>query len=116
MIDLILFSFSSSCTFKLLKLSSELIVHAGLPKDDIIKHLRINFIRKRLEQYVFPEGAFDLRDLFEEIIKNAEDFLTSLNLPYRVMELCTGEMGAGQRTEGGCGNAPMETAAGWRAG
>ena len=35
--------------------------------------------------------------LFEEIIKNSEDFLVSLGLPYRVMELCTGEMGAPQR-------------------
>lgn len=35
--------------------------------------------------------------LFEEIIKNSEDFLTSLGLSYRVMELCTAEMGAPQR-------------------
>ncbi|MBI2415105.1 MAG: serine--tRNA ligase [Candidatus Kerfeldbacteria bacterium] len=35
--------------------------------------------------------------LFEELMRNAEDFLQSLELPYRVMELCTGDMGAGQK-------------------
>ncbi|MFA5995455.1 MAG: serine--tRNA ligase [Patescibacteria group bacterium] len=52
----------------------------------------------KVEQVVLCKNDNDAAwQLFEEIIKNAEDFLTSLNLPYRVMELCTGEMGAGQR-------------------
>lgn len=36
-------------------------------------------------------------ELFEEIIGNSEQFLESLGLPYRVVELCTGEMGAPQK-------------------
>ena len=36
-------------------------------------------------------------ELFEEIMKNSEDFLTSLEIPFRVVELCTGEMGAPQK-------------------
>lgn len=35
--------------------------------------------------------------IFEEILKNAQDFLETLELPYRVMELCTADMGAGQK-------------------
>jgi len=50
----------------LLKLKDKLLASSiSIPKDDIISHLRINFIRKRLEQYVFPEEAFDVRDPFE---------------------------------------------------
>ncbi|MBM3930662.1 MAG: hypothetical protein FJ336_05235, partial [Sphingomonadales bacterium] len=67
----------------LLKLKDKLLASSiSIPKDDIISHLRINFIRKRLEQYVFPEEAFDVRDPFEvdinksntEIIKIIKNF------------------------------------------
>ncbi len=34
---------------------------------------------------------------FYEILQNAEDFLENLEIPYRVLRLCTGDMGAGQR-------------------
>ncbi|MDP3971174.1 MAG: serine--tRNA ligase [bacterium] len=36
-------------------------------------------------------------ELFEEIMKNSEEFMETLDLPFRVMELCTGEMGAPQK-------------------
>ena len=36
-------------------------------------------------------------ELFHEIQKNAEDFMETLELPFRVMKLCTGEMGAPQK-------------------
>ncbi len=52
----------------------------------------------KIEQVVICPDDDDLAmQLFEELITNAEDFLTALELPYRVMELCTGEMGAGQK-------------------
>lgn len=35
-------------------------------------------------------------DLLREILKNAEDFLASLELPYRVLQIATGDMGAGK--------------------
>lgn len=34
--------------------------------------------------------------LFEEIRKNAEDVLTALRLPYRIINVCTGDMGKGK--------------------
>ena len=34
--------------------------------------------------------------LHEEIIKNAEDILQALKLPYRVVQNCTGDMGQGK--------------------
>ncbi len=34
--------------------------------------------------------------LIKEILKNSEDFLKSLNLPYQVIRNCTGDMGAGK--------------------
>lgn len=56
----------------LLQLKDKLLASPiSIPKDDIISYLRINFIRKRLEQYVFPEGAFDVRDPFENDIKKS---------------------------------------------
>jgi seryl-tRNA synthetase len=34
--------------------------------------------------------------MHQELLSNAEDLMKLLKLPYRVMELCTGDMGAGQ--------------------
>lgn len=49
----------------------------------------------KVEQVIFCKNDYNksMRWL-EEIQKNAEDFIQSLGLPYRVMEMCTGEMGA----------------------
>ena len=35
-------------------------------------------------------------EMFAEIRNNAEDVLQALNLPYRIMDVCTGDMGKGK--------------------
>lgn len=63
----------------LLKLKDKLLTPTIIiPKDDIISHLRINFIRKRLEQYVFPEEVFDVRDPFEDDIKKSNNEIKNI--------------------------------------
>lgn len=49
----------------------------------------------KVEQVVFckPEDSLKMHQF---ILENAEEFMKSLNLPYRVMQLCTGDLGPGQ--------------------
>lgn len=52
----------------------------------------------KVEQVIICENDdAQSMDLFEALMNNAEEFLQSLELPYRVMELCTKEMGAPQK-------------------
>jgi seryl-tRNA synthetase len=52
---------------------------------------------EKVEQVVLCEADQDkAMALFEEIRKNAEDVLQALKLPYRVMDVCTGDMGRGK--------------------
>lgn len=52
----------------------------------------------KVEQVVLvPEGEEISRDWHEELLKNAEDLLRQLELSYRVVLMCTGDMGPGQR-------------------
>lgn len=46
----------------------------------------------KVEQFVFcrPEESFDLH---EELLANAEEIYTLLGLPYRVVSICTGDIG-----------------------
>ncbi len=46
----------------------------------------------KVEQFIFskPEESWKM---FEELIKNAEEFYQSLNIPYRVVNICSGEIG-----------------------
>jgi len=46
----------------------------------------------KVEQFVFslPEDSWNIH---EELIKNEEDYVQALNLPYRVVNICTGDMG-----------------------
>lgn len=51
----------------------------------------------KVEQVIICRNNFkESNRWLEEIQKNAEDLVQSLGLPYRVMEMCTGEMGAGK--------------------
>lgn len=51
----------------------------------------------KVEQVILCKNSKEeSKKMFQTILKNAEDFLQSLELPYRVMRLCTGDMGAGQ--------------------
>ena len=52
---------------------------------------------EKVEQVVLCEADQDKAlALFEEIRVNAEDVLRELNLPYRVVDVCTGDMGKGK--------------------
>jgi seryl-tRNA synthetase len=51
----------------------------------------------KVEQVVICENSPETsRSFHNELLKNAEDFLQSLGLPYRVVAVCTGDMGQGQ--------------------
>jgi seryl-tRNA synthetase len=51
----------------------------------------------KVEQVIVCENSPETsRFCHEELLKNAEDFLQSLGLPYRVVIVCTGDMGQGQ--------------------
>jgi seryl-tRNA synthetase len=50
------------------------------------------FDKVELVQISHPDTSFDA---LEEMVKHAELILQKLNLPYRVMSLCTGDMGFG---------------------
>lgn len=52
---------------------------------------------EKVEQVVLCEADEEKSlALFEEIRTNAEDVLTALGLPYRIMDVCTGDMGRGK--------------------
>jgi len=51
----------------------------------------------KVEQVVLAENdAAGSNELLEMLMKNAEEFVQSLELPYRVLEIATGDMGAGK--------------------
>lgn len=52
---------------------------------------------EKIEQVVLCEADEDVgMQLFEEIRYNAEEFLQALELPYRILNVCTGDMGKGK--------------------
>jgi len=52
---------------------------------------------EKVEQVVLCPANTDISlALFEEIRTNAEEVLQMLNLPYRVLDICTGDMGKGK--------------------
>jgi seryl-tRNA synthetase len=50
------------------------------------------FDKVEMVQIVYPENSYDA---LEEMVGHAENILKKLGLPYRVMALCTGDMGFG---------------------
>ncbi len=46
----------------------------------------------KIEQFIFcrPEESWDH---FDELVKNAEDIYKSLEIPYRIVNVCSGELG-----------------------
>jgi seryl-tRNA synthetase len=48
------------------------------------------FEKVEMYHYTLPEESYDH---LEEIVANAEDLCQRLNLPYRVVEMCTGDLG-----------------------
>ncbi|KAB8038663.1 serine--tRNA ligase [Silvanigrella paludirubra] len=52
---------------------------------------------QKIEQVVICEPNLEKSDkLHAELLKNAEDLLKLLELPYRVVQVCTGDLGQGQ--------------------
>ncbi len=52
---------------------------------------------QKVEQVILCEADFDeSAKLHAEILNNAEEVLQALKLPYRVVDVCTGDMGRGQ--------------------
>ncbi len=64
---------------------------AGAHGKDTKGIFRVHYFKK-VEQFVFcrPEDSWDY---FSELTKNTEEFLQSLNIPYRVVNTCSGELG-----------------------
>ena len=51
----------------------------------------------KVEQVIFCQADLEIaHQLFEELRQNAQEILEELELPYRVLKICTGDMGAGK--------------------
>ncbi len=69
---------------------------AGSAGRDVRGLIRVHEFRK-VEQYVLCRAdETEALEWFGKILQNAEDLLTALELPYRVVQNCTGDMGAGK--------------------
>ena len=69
---------------------------AGAAGKDTKGLYRIHFFDK-VEQVILCQADADVSEqMHDEIMLNAEECLQELGLPYRVMEVCTGDMGQGK--------------------
>ncbi len=69
---------------------------AGAAGRDTYGLFRIHLFDK-VEQVVLCKNDLDESKKFhQEILQNAEDVMQTLNLPYRVVNVCTGDLGIGQ--------------------
>ncbi len=51
----------------------------------------------KVEQFIICPGEPEQSQaMFDELVLNVEEFLASLKLPYRVLNICTGDMGRGK--------------------
>lgn len=69
---------------------------AGAAGKDTHGLYRIHFFDKVEQVILCKADPEESARLHEEIIRNAEDLLQALELPYRVVEVCTGDMGQGK--------------------
>jgi len=69
---------------------------AGAAGKDTYGLYRIHYFDK-VEQVILCRNDEELsRQFHQEILRNAEDVLKALELPYRVVNVCTGDLGQGQ--------------------
>lgn len=69
---------------------------AGSAGRDVRGLIRVHEFRK-VEQYVMCQAdEAEAMEWFKKLLTNAEDLLKALELPYRVIQNCTGDMGAGK--------------------
>ncbi|MCK5113797.1 MAG: serine--tRNA ligase [Phycisphaerae bacterium] len=69
---------------------------AGAAGKDTHGLYRIHFFDKVEQVILCKSDEQKSAVLHEEIIRNAEDLLQALELPYRLIEVCTGDMGQGK--------------------
>ena len=69
---------------------------AGAAGKDTHGLYRIHFFDKVEQVILCQADEEESARLHEEIIRNAEDLLQALELPYRIVEVCTGDMGQGK--------------------
>ncbi|MGY2895220.1 serine--tRNA ligase [Deinococcus sp. UYEF24] len=76
--------------------SSAFRSEAGSAGRDVRGLIRVHEFKK-VEQYVLMQANEEAAlDMFATILGNAEAILQALELPYRVVQNCTGDMGAGK--------------------
>jgi seryl-tRNA synthetase len=69
---------------------------AGAAGKDTYGLYRIHLFDKVEQVIIGPNDKEQSRSLHQEILRNAEDVLQALELPYRVVNVCTGDLGQGQ--------------------
>jgi seryl-tRNA synthetase len=69
---------------------------AGAAGKDTHGLYRIHYFDKVEQVIIAPNDRGGSVALHEEILANAEDLLKALELPYRVVNVCTGDLGQGQ--------------------
>jgi len=69
---------------------------AGAAGKDTYGLYRIHYFDKVEQVIIGPNDKAQSIALHEEILANAEDVLKALELPYRVVNVCTGDLGQGQ--------------------
>ncbi|HNX27004.1 MAG TPA: serine--tRNA ligase [Phycisphaerae bacterium] len=69
---------------------------AGAAGKDTRGLYRIHFFDKVEQVILCKADPQESARMHEEIIKNSEDLLQTLELPYRILEVCTGDMGQGK--------------------
>jgi seryl-tRNA synthetase len=57
---------------------------------------RIHQFQKVEQVYILENDEAKSREALDYLLKNATDFLESLNIPYQVVLVCSGDMGQGQ--------------------
>jgi seryl-tRNA synthetase len=51
----------------------------------------------KVEQFIICKDSYEISEKYhEELMSNSEEFLQELELPYRIIRQCTGDMGAGK--------------------
>jgi seryl-tRNA synthetase len=69
---------------------------AGAAGKDTYGLYRIHYFDKVEQVVLGPNDAGKSIEFHQEILRNSEDMLKALHLPYRVVNVCTGDLGQGQ--------------------
>jgi len=69
---------------------------AGAAGKDTAGLYRIHLFEKVEQVIIGPNDEQRSRAFHDEIVRNSEDVLAALKLPYRIVNVCTGDLGQGQ--------------------